>query len=295
MGTATTPARRETRRRESVSALGPAKATTVPPSESHKSATAHAAQQLARREQRSSPRPHEQQKQPQQQQQQQQQRATSDDGFSPTTTPPVDEMGNQGSRAKPEHVEPKPFTPSKPVPVPVRNTSSNSNSSAGVGVRDPNAKDVTGGAAAAAAATGKHESSWARPAAQITSTTTTTTTAATPDRDHVPPPQAHRPPRLPLPIEEEIYTPGSPIISPADITLALNQDQLETGLPRRSSLLSSTTADDEEAGDELQPYDADPGVKRAVPTLVEWKGRGDRVYVTGTFAGWNKKYRLHRK
>ena len=187
-------------------------------------------------------------------------------------------MGNQGSRARPEHAEPKPFTPSKPVPVPARNSSSSNSSSSGAGVRDPNAKDVAGAGAA------KHESSWARSGAP-----------PPPDRDYVPPPQAHRPPRLPLPIEEEVYTPGSPIISPADITLALNQDQLETGLPRRSSLLSSTTADDEEAGNELQPYDADPGVKRAVPTLVEWKGRGDKVYVTGTFAGWNKKYRLHRK
>jgi hypothetical protein len=59
-------------------------------------------------------------------------------------------------------------------------------------------------------------------------------------------------------------------------------------------MLSSSTADEEEVRDELQSDPLD-GINKTVPTLVEWKGSGDKVYVTGTFANWNKKFRLHRK
>ena len=129
----------------------------------------------------------------------------------------------------------------------------------------------------------EHESSSIEPA------------APSQDRNHIPPSQIQRPPRLPLPIEEEVYTPGSPIISTADVTSALNQESLEAGLPRISSLLSSTTADDDDV-DELQPFGIDPAsVKKTVPTLIEWKQPGEKVYVTGTFAGWNKKFRLQKK
>jgi hypothetical protein len=104
-----------------------------------------------------------------------------------------------------------------------------------------------------------------------------------------------RPPRLPLPIEHETYQPGSPIITPADINNAsLDLQDLEDELPRKSSMLSNTTVDDDEVGEELQPTTVD-GINKTVPTLVEWRGSGDKVYVTGTFANWNKKFRLHRK
>jgi hypothetical protein len=57
-------------------------------------------------------------------------------------------------------------------------------------------------------------------------------------------------------------------------------------------MLSTTTADDEDLGEEFKT----PGQGRpTVPTLIEWEGPGERVYVTGTFAGWNRKYKLHRK
>jgi hypothetical protein len=57
-------------------------------------------------------------------------------------------------------------------------------------------------------------------------------------------------------------------------------------------MLSTTTADDEDLGEEFKgPSQGRP----TVPTLVEWEGPGERVYVTGTFAGWNRKYKLHRK
>ena len=106
-------------------------------------------------------------------------------------------------------------------------------------------------------------------------------------------PSSHysRPPRLPLPIEEEVHTPGSPIISPQDLASPIDHGEIEGALPRRSSMLSSTTADDDELGDEFKGPQGQP----TVPTLIEWEGPGERVYVTGTFAGWNRKYRLHRK
>ena len=105
-----------------------------------------------------------------------------------------------------------------------------------------------------------------------------------------------RPPRLPLPIEEEVHTPGSPIIAPADISIdaeapILDIDPLDNDvLPRRSSALSNTTIDEEDA-DELRVDKTGP----TVPTLLEWKRGGEKVYVTGTIFQWNKKHRLHRK
>lgn len=102
-------------------------------------------------------------------------------------------------------------------------------------------------------------------------------------------PQYTRPPRLPLPIEEEVHTPGSPIISPADIG-PVEIGDVDGVLPRRVSVLSSTTAEEDDLPDEFQHQNVP-----TVPTVVEWDGPGERVYVTGTFAGWNRKYRLHRK
>lgn len=99
-----------------------------------------------------------------------------------------------------------------------------------------------------------------------------------------------RPPRLPLPIEEEVHTPGSPIIAPADIDApVLDIEALDNdALPRRSSALSNTTIDDEDA-EELRV----DKTKATVPTVFEWKKGGDKVYVTGTIFQWNKKHRLH--
>jgi len=107
----------------------------------------------------------------------------------------------------------------------------------------------------------------------------------------VPSSHYNRPPRLPLPIEQEILTPGSPIISPADVASPLDRGEPDGTLPRRSSILSSTTADEDDLGDEFKAPEGQP----TVPTVIEWEGPGERVYVTGTFAGWNRKYKLHRK
>jgi hypothetical protein len=100
--------------------------------------------------------------------------------------------------------------------------------------------------------------------------------------------QYSRPPRLPLPIEEELHTPGSPILSPADVAAVEPLD----GLPRRSSVLSSTTDADDDLGD-LDTVAG--GLHPPVPTLIEWREGGEKVYVTGTFAGWDRKFRLHKK
>ncbi|KAK7531279.1 5'-AMP-activated protein kinase beta subunit, interation domain-containing protein [Phyllosticta citribraziliensis] len=126
-----------------------------------------------------------------------------------------------------------------------------------------------------------------------TSSSAVDSAASQNDNYHMQAAAYNRPPRLPLPIEEEVHTPGSPIISPTDLHSSITQDDVEGVLPGRApSVLSSTTADDEEPGDESLETD---GVMRpAVPTVIEWLGPGEKVYVTGTFAGWNKKFRLHR-
>lgn len=99
-----------------------------------------------------------------------------------------------------------------------------------------------------------------------------------------------RPPRLPLPIQEEVHTPGSPIIAPADIGEPVDSVDLdsESGIARKSSNLSTTTVDEDDA-EELRVDKTRP----TVPTRLEWLRGGDRVYVTGTIFQWNRKQRLH--
>ena len=109
---------------------------------------------------------------------------------------------------------------------------------------------------------------------------------------NLPPASFSRPPRLPLPIEEEVHTPGSPILSPAE---DLDEPEVEDG--RRGSVISSTI-DDEEEPDEFQGYMPETGANvPKVPTIVEWRNATphDKVYVTGTFTDWQRKYRLHWK
>lgn len=108
----------------------------------------------------------------------------------------------------------------------------------------------------------------------------------------LPPSDFSRPPRLPLPIEE-VHTPGSPIITPQDISSPIGQADIN-GLPRRASVLSSTTVDDEDLGDN-EAFTADQAsLAPSVPMPIEWKGPGDKVYVTGTFVQWDRKFKLHR-
>ena len=109
------------------------------------------------------------------------------------------------------------------------------------------------------------------------------------------------PPRLPLPIGEEVHTPGSPIID-AQGSSALHEDDVDGLLPRQISTISSISnnIDDEDLGDDLRqyPYESgsyETGGRRTVPTMVYWKQGGDKVYVTGTFTGWSRKFRMNRE
>ncbi|KAJ8120417.1 hypothetical protein O1611_g10371 [Lasiodiplodia mahajangana] len=99
-----------------------------------------------------------------------------------------------------------------------------------------------------------------------------------------------RPPRLPLPIEEEIHTPGSPIDAPED---ANGQDvgdvpplEDQTDIPRRTSRLSNVT--DEDDTEELRVDRSRP----TLPTRITWLRGGQKVYVTGTPFQWGRKQRL---
>ncbi len=113
------------------------------------------------------------------------------------------------------------------------------------------------------------------------------------DPNYIPHSNLNFPPRLPLPIEEEVHTPGSPIITPAGISSVLHDDE-EDLLPRQNSGVSSTTIDDDDFGDELQPFSLEDS-RRTVPTVIKWKQGGDKVYVTGTFTSWNRKFRMTRE
>lgn len=97
-----------------------------------------------------------------------------------------------------------------------------------------------------------------------------------------------RPPRLPLPIEEEVHTPGSPIIAPADAGQPVDDvEGLDQARP--SSNLSNQSALGEEDPEGLLVDKTRP----TVPTRLEWRHGGDKVYVTGTIFQWNRKTRLH--
>ena len=106
-----------------------------------------------------------------------------------------------------------------------------------------------------------------------------------------------RPPRLPLAIADELRAPESPPLGPTE---TLNEEvsifeEDEADLPRKSSMLSSATADEDDVAHELEPYAVDTGGVSPVRTRIDWKGGGERVYVTGTFTNWDKKFRLHER
>jgi hypothetical protein len=101
---------------------------------------------------------------------------------------------------------------------------------------------------------------------------------------------------MPLPIGDATTTPGSPIVGPEDSHIqSLPADRLlDEQMDQDTSTVDSSTLDGDEMVDELQPYTVS-GVGKAVPTLIEWKGPGQKVYVTGTFVNWEKKFRLHKR
>lgn len=100
-----------------------------------------------------------------------------------------------------------------------------------------------------------------------------------------------RPPRLPLPIEEEVHTPGSPIIAPTESGEPVGDvEGLDAGgLSHPPSNLSDNSVLEEDDAEELLVDKTRP----TVPTRLEWRHGGDKVYVTGTIFQWNRKTRLH--
>lgn len=100
-----------------------------------------------------------------------------------------------------------------------------------------------------------------------------------------------RPPRLPLPIEEELHTPGSPIIAPEEGGEPVaDVEALDADMTRKSSALSGTSVDDEEEedGGGLVTDRTRP----TVPTTLRWLRGGEKIYITGTIFHWNRKHRL---
>lgn len=105
-----------------------------------------------------------------------------------------------------------------------------------------------------------------------------------------------RPPRMPLPIGNATTAPGSPISGPEDSHIqSLPADRLlDEQMSPEATDLSSTALDGDEPVDDFQPF-VDGGVGKAVPTFIEWTGPGEKVYVTGTFVNWEKKFKLLRR
>ncbi|KAL4793483.1 hypothetical protein BDV19DRAFT_366518 [Aspergillus venezuelensis] len=100
-----------------------------------------------------------------------------------------------------------------------------------------------------------------------------------------------RPPRMPLPIGDATTTPGSPISGPVDASPVAPDQAPSAKTP--ASQPGNTTVEDDDIVDDLHQY-ANSAVGRAVPTTIEWTAGGNKVYVTGTFVNWEKKFRLHR-
>lgn len=119
------------------------------------------------------------------------------------------------------------------------------------------------------------------------------------DRRYVPPSDL-RPQRMPLPIAGAPTIPESPTIDPVnrgnnDVPIFDDDDvpitPEEYALHRKSSVMSLGTQDEEDMDEELPP--ADPAAS-TVQTVIEWNRPGNRVYVTGTFANWEKKFKMHQ-
>ena len=112
-----------------------------------------------------------------------------------------------------------------------------------------------------------------------------------------------RPPRLPLPIADAKIPaiPESPTLQPVDkgnedVSILEEDASTEPLGLRRGSDLSTATQDDDEIGDELLPYAVDRSTStEAVPTVIEYLQPCEKVYITGSFASWGRKYPLHKK
>jgi hypothetical protein len=82
-------------------------------------------------------------------------------------------------------------------------------------------------------------------------------------------------------------------ITPEDGNLTIGHSDVGE-LSRRARLLSSTTGDYEGVGDDEAFLEDHAIIVPAIPTSIEWKGAGEKVYVSGTFVQWDRKLQLHR-
>ena len=251
------PARREPRRRESINTLSSAKATAAPPSASLESATAQpiSASGSPQQTRNTSSPSHTRTRSS----------TVATPRLQPTDAQYIDKaMGNESSRL--QQVPPR--SRARDTPPPTQSEPKASPASRPV--------DVPGG-------TQSFLPSPLDPSAPPS------------EAYQLPPASYSRPPRLPLAIEEEIHTPGSPIISPLDA--GGDNNDVDNIVTRRASVISSTV-DDEDEPDEYQGHMPATGVDvPKIPTIVEWRDAAptDKVYVTGTFTDWQRKYRLHHK
>lgn len=101
-----------------------------------------------------------------------------------------------------------------------------------------------------------------------------------------------RPPRLPLPIGDAMSVPGSPITASGSLGGTAAFERSET-YPEKPDLSDIAADDDDELVDELEPYES-PGLTKSISTPIEWKGGGEKIYVTGTFVNWARKFKLHK-
>lgn len=86
--------------------------------------------------------------------------------------------------------------------------------------------------------------------------------------------------------------PGSPITTSGSLgaAAALDRTEIYPGKPG----LGDAADDEDEVVDELEPF-ATTGLNKAVSTTIEWRGGGEKVYVTGTFVNWSRKFKLYKR
>lgn len=89
--------------------------------------------------------------------------------------------------------------------------------------------------------------------------------------------------------------PGSPITASGSLgaAAAFDNANLEVS-PGKSELGDYAADDDDDLGYGLGTYGSGDSSK-TVSTVVEWKAGGEKVYVTGTFVNWARKFKLHKR
>lgn len=102
-----------------------------------------------------------------------------------------------------------------------------------------------------------------------------------------------RPPRLPLPIGDAMTAPGSPITS-GSLGAAMAFDKANPEVSPEKSELDPAVDEDDVVQDELDSI-VPTGFNKSVPTTIDWRGGGEKVYVTGTFVNWARKFKLHKR